>query len=57
MEMEIKIKLPPKSVSDRDSRVVHQGGEAPRASARCASPSSNTRGFGAGPSQTGEPPS
>ena len=27
--MEIKIKLPPKSVSDRDSRVVHQGGEAP----------------------------
>jgi hypothetical protein len=27
--MQIKVTLPPKSVSNEDSRIVHQGGEAP----------------------------
>jgi hypothetical protein len=29
MEMDFIIKLPPKSVSNESSRIVHQGGEAP----------------------------
>jgi hypothetical protein len=29
MDIKINIKLPPKTVSNEDSRIVHQGGEAP----------------------------